>query len=178
MVFALVLLPSLLQGCEKSLDRKHQENVQARCALLKSYVDPKTLATVPEEFYTYAGEPPYWWRFPLVYPYQILMQREMDDGWLTRSKDGRDPDKGDSFANEAYCVTRLAFDGRCCILQIEEKNYAAGTKQPARWVVFVFSDRASLDYPTLKEAIQAARNLGYSGEEELSTVESHYNASF
>lgn len=143
---------------------------QRHIAKLKSYVPPDVLANVPETFYTYEGFRD-WWRFPLVYPYDISMIDSVDSpGWLRRYAGGDIADDRSS-ENVISGITHLSFDGKYLLAHAEPSNDGA-------WILFEFSTGTWKVFRTRGELIEAAKAAGYTGDTELQGIGVNYRLCF
>jgi hypothetical protein len=133
---------------------------------LRSYVDPGKLANVPEDYYTDTGAFDAW-RFPLVWPYEMEGADHFDTGLL------------ESYNNlgavRVTDVTHVAFDGDWLLLRTEPSFGGTGPVARARWFLMSFEDETIEEYDSREALFEAAEEAGYTGPDQLDTLEEAYD---
>lgn len=149
---------------------------EAHIAKLKSYVDPEVLKNVDPNFYTYDGFRDYW-RFPLVYPYEIVAVDTLDYAFLEKLE-GRKVVDGEHTVVLSN-ITHLTMDGKWCIVKITPHSLAE--TQPAgapAWHVFEFATGEDKTFSSESDALDYAVKRGFQGSKVLETVNEQYNKCF
>ncbi len=102
-----ICLAVLLCSCGRRVSspgyQAHEKVRQQFIKRAKTFVSEEKLGQIDETYFTGEGFRD-WFRFPLVYPYEMIMIDELNDGWITG---------GD--AAKVTDVTHCAFDARVLV---------------------------------------------------------------
>ena len=169
-----VLLAGVQCGPSESL-KARKRAAKAHVEKLKSYVDPEVLKTVDPDFFTYPGFRD-WFRFPLVYPYQVEMVDELDLGALNRVRSGAKIREGGARGDIVRWLTHLSFDGKFLVGRVYSgRKFAEPKPADIYWIVFEFASGEYERFDSKGEAVKYARDHGFTGDERLESLRTHYD---
>jgi len=126
---------------------------------LQSYVPQELRKDVPAYFYSDGGGYDYW-RFPLVYPYDIEMYEQTTYGRLSRYTPKQE------IVLES--VTHLTFDDKMVIVN-------SGAPE---CMLIEFSSGKAETFKSFDEALKEAKRRGFKGKPKLETVLRYYHRCF
>ena len=110
------------------------------------------------DFYGYGGDFDYW-RTPLDYPYEITMIDVTDCGHITRWKDG------------GFIVAGITHYHKQDNIIVGKSSSTCFPHEKSEWFSFDTTTGIATEYETKAEYQQALKELGFSEEPELLTLE-------
>ncbi len=157
-----IVLILILSSCRDTSSPEYKAGEKTRQTFIdraKSLAPKKHTEKIDENYFTDYGAWDYY-RFPLVYPYQISMVDGTRDGGITTYN----PKENVSYHIVAE-ISQCAFDARFLV-----------GKNDDGWFVFEFENKKTQPFDSKEEAIAEAVKQGFDSKLEVMSIDEQYRS--
>ncbi|MHB9139143.1 MAG: hypothetical protein ACYC4Q_07050, partial [Victivallaceae bacterium] len=121
---------------------------------------------VPDDFYSFSGNND-WWRIPLVFPYQMIMNGDFYLGNLEKFKGGLLTEPQKSSAAAITFINKIVYDRKMLLFQ---RNIEKSSSEKQEWGIFEFKTAQCVIFSSENAMFKAALDKDYDGELKLHSL--------